>query len=84
MILIRYFGRFSQITEKKKETMEIRAHETVESLVRLLVIKYGRDFQEFYGMSRTTCTLNGVILSSNDAKISDGDELIFSTLFGGG
>ncbi|UCE36639.1 MAG: MoaD family protein [Thermoplasmata archaeon] len=86
-VTVKYLMTFSQITGKKSEKVEIEEGDTIENLLKLLYIRYGRKFkklveQDFENRS-VIFAVNG---ESKDLSscLYDGDEVLISYPVGGG
>lgn len=79
-ILIKYFSVISEITNKKKESFQLKSGETVEELLQLLTQQYP-EMSQYIPYIRVAVNQNYV---SMDYRPSDNDEVVFITPVSGG
>jgi MoaD family protein len=86
-IRIKYYMKFSSITGKMSEDMDIGMNETVSRLLQRLGKVYGKEFSDAFGEdlgSRSAVVaINGEFAEMGDV-LSDGDEVVISFPVGGG
>lgn len=86
-VTVKYLMVFSQITRKRKEEVPIREGMTLQDLMNMLYIKYGRRFKkavgEDLGHRSALITINSEV-KEKSYILNPGDEILISHIVGGG
>lgn len=86
IVFVKLLGYFSQITGKREEKVTLDKGSTVETLLQVLISKYGREFRDAIGRQgfrEALIVVNGRKVEK-DHVLSHGDEVIISFPIGGG
>ena len=86
-VTVRYLMVFSQITQKRKEIIPIKEGMTLQDLIEMLYVKYGRRFKKTLG--EDLGHRSALITINSEAKetsyiLNSGDEILISHIVGGG
>lgn len=91
---IKYIGRFSSVTSKGRETIEVSEDATLREVLEKLTVKYEASFREALLDSETgeVKPFNWVLINGKDArellgmktKINNGDRIALLHAVGGG
>lgn len=86
-ITVKYLMVFSQITQKRKEVISIYEGMTLQDLIEMLYVKYGRKFKKAFGEDlghrSALITINSEVKETS-YKLNPGDEILISHIAGGG
>ena len=86
-VTVKYLMVFSQITQKRKEVISIHEGMTLQDLIEMLYVKYGRKFKKAIGKDlghrSALITINSEIKKTS-YKLNPGDEILISHIAGGG
>ena len=86
-VTVKYIMVFSQITQKRKEEISISEGMTLQDLINMLYLKYGRRFKkalgEDLGHRSALITINSEVKESS-YTLNPGDEILISHIVGGG
>ena len=86
-VTVKYLMVFSQITQKRKEIILIKEGMTLQDLIEMLYVKYGRRFKKTLG--EDLGHRSALITINSEAKdtsyiLNSGDEILISHIVGGG
>jgi len=86
-VTVKYLMVFSQITQKRKEVIPISEGMTLQDLMDILYVKYGRRFKkaigEDLGHRSALITINSEVKETSYI-LNPGDEILISHIVGGG
>ena len=86
-VTVKYLMVFSQITQKRKEVIPINEGMTLQDLMNVLYVKYGRKFKKAFGEDlghrRALITINSEV-KEKSYILNPGDEILISHIVGGG
>ena len=86
-VTVKYLMVFSQITQKRKEEIPISEGMTLQDLMDVLFLKYGRRFKkalgEDLGHRSALITINSEVKETSYI-LNPGDEILISHIVGGG
>ena len=86
-VTVRYLMVFSQITQKRKEVFPISKGMTLQDLMDMLYLKYGRKFKKAFGEDlghrSALVTINSEVKETSYI-LNPGDEILISHIAGGG
>ena len=86
-VTVKYLMVFSQITQKRKEVIPIREGMTLQDLIDVLYLKYGRRFKKAFGQDfghrSALITINSEV-KEKSYILNPGDEVLISHIAGGG
>ena len=84
---VKYLMVFSQITQKRKEVIQISEGMTLQDLIDVLYAKYGRRFKKAFGENlghrSALITINSEV-KEKSYVLNPGDEILISHIAGGG
>ncbi|MFX1504355.1 MAG: MoaD/ThiS family protein [Promethearchaeota archaeon] len=87
IVTVKYLMVFSQITQKRKEDIQITEGMTLNDLINLLYKKYGRKFKKAFGEDlghrSALITINSEVKEISYI-LKPGDEILISHIAGGG
>ncbi len=86
-VTVKYLMVFSQITRKRKELIPISKGMTLQDLMDILYVKYGRRFKKAFGEDlghrSALITINSEVKETSYI-LNPGDEILISHIVGGG
>jgi len=86
-VTVKYLMVFSQITRKRKELIPISEGMTLQDLMDILYVKYGRKFKKAFGEDlghrSALITINSKVKETSYI-LNPGDEILISHIVGGG
>lgn len=86
-VTVKYLMVFSQITQKRKEVIPISEGMTLQDLMDILYVKYGRRFKKAFGEDlghrSALITINSKVKETSYI-LNPGDEILISHIVGGG
>lgn len=86
-VTVKYLMVFSQITRKRKELIPISEGMTLQDLMDILYVKYGRRFKKAFGEDlghrSALITINSEVKETSYI-LNPGDEILISHIVGGG
>jgi MoaD family protein len=82
-VTVKYLGNFSLITRKRREKITLEEEKKLGDLINKLSQKYGKKLSNSLTSEATTILVNGSPKDKN-TTLHDGDELVITTLVGGG
>ena len=86
-VTVKYLMVFSQITQKRKEIIPIKEGMTLQDLIEMLYVKYGRKFKKTFGEDlghrSALITINSKVKETSYV-LNPGDEILISHIVGGG
>ena len=86
-VTVKYLMVFSQITRKRKELIPISKGMTLQGLMDILYVKYGRRFKKAFGEDlghrSALITINSKVKETSYILNPD-DEILISHIVGGG
>lgn len=86
-VTVKYLMVFSQITRKRKELIPISKGMTLQDLMDILYVKYGRRFKKAFGEDlghrSALITINSKV-KETPYILNPGDEILISHIVGGG
>ena len=86
-VTVKYLMVFSQITRKRKELIPISKGMTLQDLMDILYVKYGRRFKKAFGEDlghRSALIIINSKVKETSYILNPGDEIPISHIVGGG